>query len=221
MTLLQRYGIFIGIPSLILLLIIGLMLIRPDSETDESVKEALANQAAAVIIVETQEPQKLGKTDDLEPAIEPDEVANIPTDTSTGRRIPITEQQEQARELGTTDTQELAKTAKPGGEPVVSKEVIAQAFQDLKPNVKVCYEELLKDFPEASGKLSMNFVFETENGMSRLQMAEFNDDTTLFDRKLHDCVAESVGALEFQQMPDGGRLAVTYPFDFRPADSQK
>lgn len=104
---------------------------------------------------------------------------------------------------------------KSAGGPPLPREVIVAAIEELKPVAKECYETLLDDFPDAAGTVRISFVFETENGMSRVQMSEITDQTTLFDSELHDCLSQAVGTLELPRTPHDTRMTVTYPFHFR------
>lgn len=55
MTILQRYGIFVGFPGTILLLAVGLMLVSTDADDEDSSDTNLDLKGATVIVVESPE----------------------------------------------------------------------------------------------------------------------------------------------------------------------
>lgn len=97
----------------------------------------------------------------------------------------------------------------------LSRETIRESIETMKPYVKGCYEDMLKEFPEAAGKVVIEFTIIGEGGKGRVEMSELEaEKTTLFDSKLHDCMLEAVGDLEFEVPEGGGKVKVRYPFNF-------
>lgn len=105
------------------------------------------------------------------------------------------------------------------GPPPIPKEIILEAIEAMKPAAQECYDSLLGDFPDASGTVRVKFVFETEGDMSRVQMSEIDEDTTLIDQSLHDCLAEAVSTIELPRPPHDNRMTISYPFKFQSDES--
>ncbi|MBA2664793.1 MAG: AgmX/PglI C-terminal domain-containing protein [Bradymonadaceae bacterium] len=115
---------------------------------------------------------------------------------------------------GTASEEEAHSDEEPSG--VLSREAILEGIEALKPLAKQCYEQTLKDFPEADGRIVLAFTISAESGAGRVQMSELGDATTLHDAALHDCLLVNVGDLEFEAPQGGGVINVRYPFDFAP-----
>lgn len=97
----------------------------------------------------------------------------------------------------------------------LDKEDVRNGIHAVTPMVKVCYEETLKEFPDAAGKVTIGFRIIGEDGKGRVEMTELEPDgTTLFDEKLHDCLQARVAEAEFEVPSGGGVVNVRYPFVF-------
>mgnify|MGYP006188901993 CR=1 FL=1 len=101
-------------------------------------------------------------------------------------------------------------------EDTLSHEAIRDGIEVVRPLVKVCYEDALKEFPDAAGKVTLSFRIAAEDEEGRVELSELDRErTTLFDEKLHDCMMESVAEATFPAPGAGGVVNVTYPFVFQ------
>lgn len=111
------------------------------------------------------------------------------------------------------ERQRAPKQQPPTG--TMDKETVQEGIRTLRPLLKVCYENLLEEFPDASGKVTLSFRIAAENDEGRVELGELAPDkTTLFDEKLHDCLLESIGEAKFPAPGGDGVVNVTYPFKF-------
>lgn len=101
----------------------------------------------------------------------------------------------------------------------LSKETIREGISTMKPAVKRCYEELLREFPEADGRITMKFAIVGHEGEGRIDLEKIDEDkSSLFDRKLNQCVLDGLREVSFPAPADGA-VNVTYPFKFSNAAS--
>jgi hypothetical protein len=102
---------------------------------------------------------------------------------------------------------------------VLDKQYIQEAIVDgLVPVVRECYESELEDDPELGGKVVLQFEIlasEEHGGMVDLVSID-GEQSTLQNQAVHDCMRESMYAVEFPAPDQGGKVAVTYPFVFAP-----
>lgn len=97
----------------------------------------------------------------------------------------------------------------------LDRETIRRGVDAVTPLVKVCYEDTLKDFPDAAGKITVGFRIIGEEGEGRVEMSELDpEQTTLFDERLHDCMLKTIGDARFEAPEGGGVVNVRYPFVF-------
>ncbi len=110
--------------------------------------------------------------------------------------------------------EEEAPTA-PGPRGHVAKEHVREAISEVKPLLKACYEETLKDFPDARGRVTLSFRVIAEDDEGRVELSEVDEEnTSLFDNRLHDCLSETIAEAKFPAPGGGGTVSVTYPFNF-------
>lgn len=103
----------------------------------------------------------------------------------------------------------------------LSKESIQNSVEALRPFVKDCYENTLKDFPDAEGKVVIGFTIIAAEDGGRVELSELDaEETTLFDTQLHDCMLEEVGNIDFDTPGGDGKVKVRYPFNFANQDAQ-
>ncbi len=97
----------------------------------------------------------------------------------------------------------------------LDRDDIMAGVKEITPFVKACYEEVLVDFPDAAGTVVMEFDIIAENGAGRVEMSKLNQEkTTLYDTRLHNCMLESIGDVNFDIPSGGGKVSVKYPFKF-------
>jgi hypothetical protein len=104
--------------------------------------------------------------------------------------------------------------ARPRPEGVLGKEEVQLGIEAFKPVAKHCYEQLLEDFPEASGKVALRFTVQAADGFGEVVMSEIDKSKTeVHDGFFHDCLTTSIASVEFETEQTGA-TDVTYPFRF-------
>lgn len=100
--------------------------------------------------------------------------------------------------------------------PALDPAYIKSAIADqLVPIAIECYESALEDDPELSGKLVANFVIVGAQDIGGIvEEASISEDSTLDNAFVRECMRESLMAVSFEPPTDGGRVEVTYPFEF-------
>ena len=109
-----------------------------------------------------------------------------------------------------------ARTADgPVGE--LDKEYIREQMQALVPLVKECYENALREQPQLTGKLVVNFTIVAEPDIGGLVAASAiaAEDSTILDPAMRECVQETMYGAKFPPPQGGGEVYVTYPFTFQ------
>jgi hypothetical protein len=104
--------------------------------------------------------------------------------------------------------------------PSLDRQYVQSAIREqLVPVAIDCYETALEQDSKLSGKVVLNFtIIGDEEVGGVVEAAEVNDETTLDSEFVRECMRESVMAVTFEPPSDGGRVEVTYPFEFSPGD---
>ncbi|MFU8802492.1 MAG: AgmX/PglI C-terminal domain-containing protein [Bradymonadaceae bacterium] len=111
------------------------------------------------------------------------------------------------------------ETAPPEPQSQLAREQVMEGIEAFRPLVRECYEASLTDFPDASGRVVLGFEISAADGEGRVHLSELLDEnTTLFDESLHDCMLESIADITFPVPEGGGTVRVTYPFNFLAAE---
>jgi hypothetical protein len=93
----------------------------------------------------------------------------------------------------------------------------ARIAEDLVPIAKECYESALEDDPKLAGKIVMQFGIAGDDEVGGVvDEASVDPSSTLTHPALGECMRESMMSLSFPAPEGGGRVAVTYPFEFSP-----
>lgn len=97
-------------------------------------------------------------------------------------------------------------------------EEIQKSAWELRSQLKECYETSLKDFPDASGKLTVEFILENEEDGTRVTQAEvLSGESTILDDQLNACLMRGLQELKIDvEIQGGGSVKVRYPFRFSP-----
>ncbi len=96
----------------------------------------------------------------------------------------------------------------------LSREQVQEGIAAFRPFVRRCYEESLEDFPEASGRIDLEFTIEASEGRGRVSMSEIGEGTTLYEERLQDCLLYQISEVDFDAPGGGGTIQVRYPFSF-------
>ena len=97
----------------------------------------------------------------------------------------------------------------------LDKEAIRSVIKEMTPAVRECYQDTLKDFPEADGKITLGFtIVGAEDGKGHVDLEKISEDSTLHETQLHDCLLENLRNREFPVPEGGGEVTVRYPFEF-------
>jgi hypothetical protein len=181
-----------------------------DSRTAEDSADGLATEEGG---------EAMAADDDRRASVAPVESGVAPT----GSKSPTTPQPDRAASPGAeaSPSEAEASDKSDADGPGLDMEAIQEAMNSYKPVVKRCYERLLQDFPDVSGKVTIAFDIITEEGEGRIELAELADSddvgvkTDLFDTRLHDCMLSNLGELTFPAPRGGQKLRVNYPFRLR------
>lgn len=93
--------------------------------------------------------------------------------------------------------------------------------EDLIPIARECYESALEDDPELGGRLMLQFSIVGDESVGGIvEEVSLAEGSTLKHPALAECMTESTATLLFDPPEDGGKVVVTYPFDFEPAESE-
>lgn len=102
------------------------------------------------------------------------------------------------REAGTTVTGRLP--------PEVIKRIVRANF----PRFRMCYEALRRTDPSAAGTVSTAFVIDETGAVASAK----TDAGTITDKTMRSCAQGIFRTMSFPE-PEGGKVSVTYPIDFR------
>jgi hypothetical protein len=106
-----------------------------------------------------------------------------------------------------------------GGERAISPDDVVEAMAAVKPLMKACYDQMLDDFPEASGRVTARFTLEAKDEVGEVEVVEFLEEDTQFDAQMKGCMTKALA--EFTLPMAGvneGSLTVAYPFTFTAED---
>jgi hypothetical protein len=100
--------------------------------------------------------------------------------------------------------------------PALPADYIRTQVKAIVPLMIECYETALADDPKLAGKLVMKFSLGGEPDVGGLvETSEVDAETsTITDPGMIECMRETMYALEFAAPAEGGRVEVTYPFEF-------
>lgn len=99
------------------------------------------------------------------------------------------------------------------GQGHLDKLVIQRIVRAHINEIKVCYERLLERDPEATGRLEVRFTVDDGGDVAAATITDGNLD----DLALRSCVTTAVQRWKFPKPEGGGKVVVTYPFNFDPA----
>jgi hypothetical protein len=122
--------------------------------------------------------------------------------------------------------QRLGQAAPSGGtssQPSVPLPRLSRAYiqtrirSDFVPLAEQCYESLLASQPQARGKAVVEFAIAGDPSVGGIvESAELSEDSTLKEPEFETCLRESLLSVTFEPPAEGGRVTITYPFEFSP-----
>lgn len=105
--------------------------------------------------------------------------------------------------------------------PELSKDYIRTQVKAIVPLMLECYEAALEGDPKLAGKLVMKFAIGGEPDVGGLvETSEVDAEaSTITNPEMVECMRETMYALELVAPLEGGRMDVTYPFEFSAAQN--
>lgn len=100
--------------------------------------------------------------------------------------------------------------------PTMKAEAVKHAIEQAKPGIVDCYEQALKQDPEAEGRLVVEFTIRAEGGVGTLQDAEVVEDDP-GSPFLGMCALGAIAKVRFETEEDG-IVKVKYPFVLKPEE---
>jgi hypothetical protein len=102
--------------------------------------------------------------------------------------------------------------------PTLDPDYVREAIREqLVPVAIDCYNTALRQDPELAGELVMNFTIVGEEEIGGVvEEVNIDEESTLNDEFVRECLRESMMTVTFEPPPDGGRIEVTYPITFEP-----
>ncbi len=111
------------------------------------------------------------------------------------------------------------------GEPrgQMSREYIQETVHEAEPLIRECYDLALDEDREVGGRLVVRFVIagEPEAGglIESVELEEIGEGLASSETLL-ECMRETIYTLEFDPPEGGGRVIVSYPFNFSTGDEE-
>ncbi len=91
-------------------------------------------------------------------------------------------------------------------------EVIQRIVRHNFGRFRLCYEDVLRERPRATGRVVVSFMIDLDGAVS----SAVATDSTFPEHAMASCVASGFAALTFPA-PEGGIVSVTYPIAFAPS----
>lgn len=99
-----------------------------------------------------------------------------------------------------------------GGSGDFDASLVSAALRRASAAIRRCYENELRNSPNLSGKVTVQFTIQTSGTVSGATASE----NTTGSGALATCVTGAVGRLRFNPGPEGGSVQYRYPFVFSP-----
>jgi RNA polymerase sigma factor (sigma-70 family) len=98
----------------------------------------------------------------------------------------------------------------------LDKEYVRDAVHAIEPLLTECYTAALDRDPSLAGRIEVQFTIEGDPDIGGLVTESAIDPTSeIKDPAFRECVQETMFAIEIDPPRDGGKVGVTYPFEFR------
>jgi len=103
----------------------------------------------------------------------------------------------------------------------LGKDDIREGIRAVVPAMKGCYDKLLMENPQASGKITVRFTIVEKEGQGRISDATIQPQTRdggtpeLVSTVTESCILQVLAQATFTA-PKGGPVVVSYPFVFTP-----
>jgi hypothetical protein len=105
----------------------------------------------------------------------------------------------------------------PAGQDL-DKDYIRSCVKELIPLLAECYEQGLERDPKLAGSVVVDFTIDGAPDVGGVvSESAIDDDSTLGDATVRECIQQTMYSLEISAPQDGGQVHVKYPFTFRPA----
>ena len=114
----------------------------------------------------------------------------------------------------------IAGGAPQAEQPQLSPEYVLTQTQAIMPLLKECYTAALEDEPTLAGQLSLEIVIGGEPDVGGLvESSEILEGSTIKHAAMHECLRETMYALELVAPAEGGRYKVRTTMAFSPEPS--
>lgn len=109
-----------------------------------------------------------------------------------------------------------AGTGAPSDEAgTLDKDYIRAQVKEILPLLQECYQDALRDHPGIGGRMVVRFgIVAEENVGGLIESSEVAEESTLREPQMVECVRETMYALRMSAPRGGGKVSVTYPFEF-------
>jgi RNA polymerase sigma factor (sigma-70 family) len=142
---------------------------------------------------------------------------------SAAERGPLLESIRRAQQQRGAST---AATARPtpslaaGESGDLDKDYVRAAVSELLPMLKECFEQAIERTPGIQGSVVVDFTIEGEPGVGGVVSDSRADPeaSQIKDPILHECVAQTLYALEIDPPVGGGTVRVRFPFSLAPGN---
>ena len=95
----------------------------------------------------------------------------------------------------------------------LDRELVRKVIQDNKGQIRACFESLLNQYPDLSGKVQTQFTIGPNGQVLESKVTQ----TSTGSKELDGCVASRMRLWQFPKPKGGGRVVVSYPFLFKQA----
>jgi hypothetical protein len=114
----------------------------------------------------------------------------------------------------------IAGGTSPAEQQQLSPEYVMTQTQAIMPLLKECYTSALEDEPTLAGQLSLEIVIGGEPDVGGLvESSEILEGSTIKHAAMHECLRETMYALELVAPPEGGRYKMRTTLAFSPEPS--
>lgn len=94
-------------------------------------------------------------------------------------------------------------------------ELVEEGREAMRPAARQCWEKTLEVFPEATGHVEVGFVIEGHGDYGEISVTEIDEDSTLHEERLHECLTEQLFDVQFEQLDGDQTVEGAFAFVFQ------